>query len=113
MSHSRDDDDQADAAVEYSIHDLLVPALSEDHHDFPHIVRAARHVRETTLATLRTVAQLLRSSANSDDPPRSDLVHDVGRAVAQLADIVDALTTLESHADYQWQRSARKGSVKA
>ncbi|UXI67308.1 hypothetical protein [Tahibacter amnicola] len=107
MRHSHDDDDQVDTSPEYGIHDVLVPALAEDHHDFPRILRAARHVRDTTLASLRTVAQLLRAAANGDNPRRSDLMHDAGHVVAQLTEFIDAMTTLESHADFQRQRLAR------
>ncbi|UXI70299.1 hypothetical protein [Tahibacter amnicola] len=106
MSHSHDDD-QADTSPEYGIQDVLVAVLAEDHHDFPRILHAARHIRDTTLASLRTVAQLLRAAAHGDNPRRSDLMHDAGYVVAQLTDFVDAVTTLESHAEFQRQRLAR------
>ncbi|UXI66258.1 hypothetical protein [Tahibacter amnicola] len=108
MSDIRDDDDAPPAAdTEYGIHDVIVSALADDRLDFPHLLHAARHVRNTSLEGLRTVTQLLRLAANSDDPPGSDLMHDVGVLVSQFTDHVEAMMTLESHADYQRRRLKR------
>ncbi|UXI67771.1 hypothetical protein [Tahibacter amnicola] len=91
-------------APEYSIQDVLVSPLAVDHADFPRLLGAARYERDSALASLRTLAQVIRTISSRDEPPDGDMVHDVGKLVAHFANYADAMTTLESHADYQWQR---------
>ncbi|UXI70448.1 hypothetical protein [Tahibacter amnicola] len=98
------DEDTFAPPEEYSIHDVLISPLSADHCDHRRVLGAARHGRDTALACVRTTSQLLRSAASPEEAIDTDMVYDVGRMVAFLTDIVDALTTLESHASYQWER---------
>ncbi|UXI66165.1 hypothetical protein [Tahibacter amnicola] len=93
------------APIEYSIHDVLVSPYAVNPADFPRLLGTARHVRDRSLAGVRTLAKMLRVITAIDDGLDADLVHDAGMLVADLTDYIDAMTVLESHAEYAWEKS--------
>ncbi|UXI67065.1 hypothetical protein [Tahibacter amnicola] len=108
----RDDDASSDESPPaYSIHDLLASPYGEKP-DLPRLIAASRYCRDGALASLRTLAHVLRLLANRDESTESDVVHDFGKLVAHFADFADAVSVLESHADYAAGRR-NAGSIEA
>ncbi|UXI68941.1 hypothetical protein [Tahibacter amnicola] len=97
-------DTPAHEAPEYSIHDVLVSPHAVDPADFPRLLGGARHVCDRGLAGLRTLAKMLRAITSGDEAPDADLVHDAGMLVADLADYIDAMIILQSHAEHAWEK---------